>query len=788
MRHIAVPGFPARGLLVPGLVPGLLVLLALAAPRAAAQERPEALFLNASQVVVPQHRAFVVRRSRRPAHPVRIERVDVHVKIRERAATTTLEVTLVNPAPRQAEAVLLLPVPDGAAVSAFHFDGVSREPTARLLPKEEARRIYDRIVRRMRDPALLEFAGHALVRSSVFPVPANGRQKVRLTYDHVLPVSNGRVDYVLPRSEALDANVPWNVTVDVRSKAPVATVYSPSHAVKTLRDGDRRLTVKLDGRADPGAFRLSYMVRRGAVTASLFAYPDPKIGGGYFLLLAGVPPRGEEAAKAVRREVTLVLDRSGSMAGEKMDQARAAALQILEGLEDGEAFNIVDYSTTVEMFAPRPVLKSRETLLKARAYLAGLRPIGGTNIHDALVEALRQKPVDGASAGGDMLPLVLFLTDGLPTIGQTSETAIRTAVAKGNPFERRVFTFGVGDDVNAPLLDRVAELTRAVPTYVRPKESVEVKVGDVFSRLYGPVFAGGKLTTLDRDGAVVTTVTHDLIPSTLPDLFDGDQLVVLGKYRGEGPLRFRLQGEFLGESRAFDMSFSLDEATTRHAFVPRLWASRRIAYLVDQIRQAGGDLPPGRVPRVGESIANDPRFKEIYAEILRLSTEFGILSEYTAFLATEGTELQNFRRLSTALREQLDDKAVKSRWGKAAVQRAQDNDRGKKQVAVDKLNRYTRADGETVAILNCQQYNDRAYFKRGKAWIDGAMVAGENAPKTLEPDVVIEFGTPAFEKLLDALVKANRQGVLARRGDLYLRFENKTILVRNDWTEEEKDK
>ncbi len=765
---------------------GSLLMLALVSPRTLAQERQDTLFLHATQVVVPQHRAYILRRTSvsrriRPpirVQPVRIEGVSVHVKIRERAATTTLEIALVNPAARQAEAVLLLPVPDGAAVSAFHFDGVSKEPTARILPKDEARRIYDRIVRKMQDPALLEFAGHDLVRSSVFPVPAHGRQKVRLTYDHMLPAANGRIDYELPRSEALDTGAPWNVTVDIVSKAPIATVYSPSHAVKTFRKGDKHLTVKLDGKADPGAFRLSYMIQRDAVTASLFAYPDPKIGGGYFLLVAGMPPRGKTVAATVKREVTIVLDRSGSMAGEKMDQARAAALQVIEGLHDGEAFNIIDYSTTVEMLAPRPLIKTRETLLKARQYIAGLHPVGGTNIHDALVEALRQERVDKT-----MLPLVLFLTDGLPTIGQTSESAIRKAVETGNPYRRRVFTFGVGDDVNAPLLDRVAEMTRAVPTYVRPKENVEVKVGDVFARLYGPVFSDGKLTTVDSGGTVVTDVAHDLIPAVVPDLFDGDQLVVLGKYRGKGPLRFRLNGSFLGKPKAFDMSFSLAEATTRHAFVPRLWASRRIAYLVDQIRQAGGNLPRGHVSRVGQSIANDPRFKELYAEILRLSAEFGVLSEYTAFLATEGTVLHGSRSLASLLREQLDRKAVKTRWGRAAVNRAQDNDRGKKQVAVDKRNRYTSPEGKTVTIKGCQQYNDRAYFKRGKTWIDGAMIAGKSAPKTLKPDITIQFGTPEFTKLLGELVKANRQGVLARRGDLYLRFKNKTILVRNDWKE-----
>ncbi|MHC5044369.1 MAG: VIT and vWA domain-containing protein [Planctomycetota bacterium] len=595
-------------------------------------------FARVSHVIVPQRRAFLVQpTSRSVAGVVRIDKVRARVKILEQAATTELEVALSNPGGRLAEAVLLLPVPDGAAVHSFTFAGAAAEPTARLLPKAEARRIYDDIVRRTRDPALLEFAGLGVVRTSVFPVPPGGTQKVRLTYHHLLPASGPRVEYVLPRSEALDVRVPWEVAVDLKTKAPVATVYSPSHDVRITRHDPRHLTIRVHDR-EPGSFRLAYLRDGKEMSASLFAYPDPKIGGGYFLLLAGVPARLPEPAARVKREVTLVLDRSGSMAGPKLDQVRAAALQVVEGLADGEAFNLIDYGNDVALFAPRPVFKSAETTARARKYLAQLRPRGGTNIHDALVEALRQETREKT------LPLVLFLTDGLPTIGRTSETAIREAVAKGNPFHRRIFTFGVGHDVNAPLLDRIAEMTRATNTYVLPDEDVEVKVADVFQRLYGPVLADTRVETLDSSGQVVTDVVREPIPAVLPDLFEGDQLVLLGQYRGAGPLRFRLAGHYLGRPRTFAFDFDLKAATTRNAFVPRLWASRRIAFLIDQIRQAAG--VEGDLATVDEALVKNPRYRELVDEILRLSTEFGILTEYTSFLATEGTDLSDWDKLN----------------------------------------------------------------------------------------------------------------------------------------------
>jgi Ca-activated chloride channel family protein len=710
-----------------------------------------------AHVVVPQSRGFVLDRR---GDAVVVESVRAHVTLRDAAATTVLDVALRNPGARVAEAVMLLPVPAGAAVGAFDFQGAGAEPSARLLPAAEARRLYDDIVRRARDPALLEFAGHALVRSSVFPVEPGGSQRVRLTYEHVVPVDGPRLDYLLPRSEALDVRIPWDVTVEIGGSASIATAYSPTHGVELERLGDTRMRVKVraDARTEPGPFRLSVLREQKGVTGSLFAYPDPVAGGGTFLFLAGVPtPTGDDAVQ-VQRQVTLALDRSGSMAGPKIDQARAAALQVIEGLEDGERFNVVDYGTTVSRFAAQPVVKSRESVLQARAYLDALRPTGGTNLHDALVEALRQPVAEGS------LPIVLFLTDGLPTVGQRSEAAIAKVVDAHGEDAPRVFTFGVGNDVNAPLLDRIADRTRAVATYVRPNEDVELAVDRVYRRLAGPILAAPRLEALDGGGAVATRRVYDVIPTRMPDVFDGDHVVVLGKYRGTGTLRLRLTGVQAGERRAHDFSFDLAGATTAHAFVPRLWAARRIAYLADEIRQAAAERPDA------------PPSQELTDEIVRLSTEYGILTEYTSFLATEGTDLSAWGDLVAACSAELGHRAVGTRSGASAVaQGVNFNDR-KWQGALNGSNRYVDEHLNTVSFRDVRQAADRSFFKRGRTWIDGSL-AGEAAPE--EPDRVIEYGSDEHLELVHALVLENRQAVLSLRGDIVLRVGGRTILVRN---------
>ena len=746
-RHLALAGALLLGL----------------APAAVAQTLSAT---HAPHVIVPQYRSFTAPHYQ----PVQIERVRAKVTILEQTARTTLQVELFNPAPRQAEAILLLPVPTEAAVSGFAFDGPAKEPTARLLPSDEARTVYDEIVRRVRDPGLLEFAGARLIRTSVFPIAPGGRLKVELTFEHLLEADGDRVDYVLLRSEALDRAVPWEIDVDVRAKSPIAMLYSPSHTIQSTKQGDASFTVKLAA-ADatvPGSFRLSYLRARtgGGSSASLFAYPDPKIGGGYFLLLSSAPPA--PARPKLRREVTLVLDRSGSMAGEKMDQALAAARQVIEALDDGELFNVIDYATSVERFAPAPVAKNAETLAKARTYLASLRPLGGTNIHDALLEALRQPTSEGA------LPLVLFLTDGLPTVGQTAERAIRDMVAAGNAGQRRLFSFGVGEDVNVPLLDRIAETTRATSTYVLPREDVEVKVARVFQKLSGPVLARPSLTTLDGNGAVTTLRVRERYPSELPDLFVGDSLVLLGQYREDEPLRFVLRGNDGEQDRAFRFEFDLARATTKNAFVPRLWASRRVADLVDQVRQAGAGTGQPRV--AGTDPFADPKLRELREEILRLSTEFGILTEYTSFLATEGTQLDNWTDLIGACSAELHGRAWDKRSGLEALNQGINLKQfGKEQTVLNPRNGYFDAKLARVETLNVQQVCDRAFFKRGEQWIDGRLVRSGN----FTPTRTIVFGSAAHTALLKRLVLEGRQGTLSLGGQILLECDGEIVLIVN---------
>lgn len=748
------------------------VWLALLFTVAASAQSNRRAVLDDITIIVPQTRSIIIPPPAprpRPMQPVTVTDVRADISIRDQVATTTLLIGLHNPARVQQQAELIVPVPDQAVVRMLDFQGGGSEPSFQILPREEARRIYDEIVNLSRDPALLEFAGLNLLRSSVFPVEAGGTQKIKLVYEALLKTEGNCIDYVLPRSEAIDYRTPWRVTVDIRSTRPIHTVYSPSHPLVFERVNDRHFTAHLPDHAltTPGALRLSCLLGEKGVAASLVAYPDPKTGGGYFLLLAAAPPPNGETP-AIPRELTLVIDRSGSMNGPKIQQVREAAMQVIAGLDEGETFNIIAYNETVEFLSPTPLVKNPQTEQAARDFLTSMTARGGTNIHDALLEALRPQPAKGA------LPVVLFLTDGLPTIGVTSEKAIRELAEKGNRFKRRVFTFGVGVDVNTPLLEAIADQTRAVSTFVLPEEDVEVKVSAVFKRLTGPVMADPQVAALEMGGEVNRPAlgrVSDLMPSRLPDLFEDDQLVLVGRYVGEKPLMFQLSGNYQGHPASFEYCFDPAEASAAHAFVARLWASRKIARLIDAIRAMGADGGAGLPPSA------DPRFKELVDEVVRLSTEFGILTEYTAFLAREGTDLTGPMAMGRANREaeiHFQQRALARRSGLGSVNQETNIAAMKAMTVATPGSRYLDEDMRQVEVANVQQFAGGALYRQENRWIDSKLVHRNVA---VQPDRVIAFGSAEHFALAERLVRENRQALIAVKGDVLLGIDGQVVLI-----------
>ena len=715
---------------------------------------------RADHVLIPQSRVFAYTAVQQGA--IRVYEVNADISLVESAAVTTLTMRIENMTNARQEAELLLPVPPGAAVSGFAYDGPGPMTSAQVLPIEEARRIYNGLVAQIRDPALAEFVGYNLIRTSVFPVEARARQQVVITYEHICPVQDNRVDYVLPRTESLQYQIPWTIKADIRSAQAISTVYSPSHVVYAFRISDHEISVMIESEAKftPGPFQMSYVVQADDIAASVLAYPDGTGHGGYFLLLAGVPEVNAppEDSNGIKRELTLVIDKSGSMSGNKIVQAKDAAMQVIEGLDLGEAFNVILYDSGLQMLSSEPLIKTGQTTLQAYDYISAVNAGGSTNLYGAMELALAQEPV------AHMLAIVLFLTDGLPTSGNTNEVDIRNLVTTGNPYERRVFTFGVGYDVNAQLLDALAEQSRARATFVLPDESVETKVAEVFGTLAGPVLADPSLFILDAEGNEAVGRTLDVLPTVLKDLFAGDRLVVLGRYLGSDELVFELTGNYLGEQRSFQFEFDPNQADLRNGFVPRLWASRKVAELIDQIQILGAD--PGLTQ-------NDPRVTELTTSIIALSTEFGIITEYTAFLALEGTELSNAAELLGQTAGNLAQGAG-DRSGSGSVSQSMNNAMQRSQDVLNRDSSYLNSSMERTRIVNAQQANDLTFFFKDGWWIDSRLA---DIQDQLVPDRTVVFGTGEFFDVALSLALENRQGALAFAQDIVILVGETIVLI-----------
>ena len=757
---------------------------------------------------------FPQRRWRRPLaqhwQPVEVKAVDADVVIDGDVATTTLAITLFNPSSGIARCELAVPVPGEAAISAFSLDGLECDPPARLLPRDEARAAFEAIVRKMIDPGLLEFAGYGLITSSVFPVPAHGEQTFRLTYEHVLDGDGSSIVYELPRSSSIGNAPDWDIDIEIRGGAPVLSAFSTSHdaAVEINDDG----SATLDGRGlqKPGPFRIVAMREQGDGPAmSVLTCPDPASAeGGFFMLVMAAPEHASDAAgvgRGVAREVTIVLDRSGSMQGEKFAQATEAAKQVINALGPDESIRIVDYSSGVSTFSVDA--GTPDMAQAASAYLDGLTAVGGTNINEALLTALRP------SVPADTLPIVLFLTDGLPTVGVTGEKSIRDNILRANQTEgRRIFTFGVGNDVNVPLLTDLARETRGVPEFVAPEQDVEAAVGRVFDRLAGPVLTDLSISASTPFACGVEPVT-DIFPRTPGDLFEKQRLIILGRFTDcPGETTIGVRGAGAGGESVRTISFDPKKADPANSHIARLWAKQKITWLIDEIQSASADPEIQKI----ENLRDDPRLAELIDEVVHLSTTYGILTEYTSFIAAEESMLAgvnvNSAELDRVLRYNAGQRSGKAAVDLAKSQLARRGAGGVVSGGAGSGSIDADGDGETqenvralvddwgVAIaaqtIEMRQANmqnlgsvvqqvgpDTLYNQHGR-WVDANLVNADQqlanpAEDRPEPDETIAFGTERYFAVNFQLAETGRQALMAVPGEVEIMLDGKRLLIQN---------
>ena len=531
----------------------------------------------------------------------------VAISIVDQVAVTTVEQTFRNHTDRQLEATYVFPVPKGASLDRFTMTVDGKETKGEMLPADKARAIYTSIVRRTQDPGLLEHIGSDLYRMRVFPVPPRGDQKVSIRFNSVAPKDGKLIQYVYPLKndgKAVETLEKFSLAATVKSSHGITNIYSPTHALSLKRTNDKEVQVGFDKEA--GAldrdFVLYYSTSKSDIGLTALAHRPLSAEKGFATLL--IAPKFSLGEKhRIPQDMVFVLDTSGSMRGAKMEQAQKALRYCLGQLRTRDRFALVNFATTVDRYEEKLVDASAEQVARAGKWVDALEATGGTNIDAALASALALRSKDS-----DRPFTVVFFTDGQPTIGETNaDTIFKNAVAR-NTASTRIFTFGVGNDVNTALLDRLAEKTRAISAYVRPAEKIEEKVSSLYGKMSNPVLTNLKLAAT---GGVKLSETY---PAELPDLFHGGQLEVMCRYSGKGPAAITLTGMVGKEKKEFVYELDFPARTDDgKQFVEQLWARRKVGFLLDQIRLNGEK-------------------KELKDEVVALSKKYGITTPYTSWL------------------------------------------------------------------------------------------------------------------------------------------------------------
>ncbi len=638
----------------------------------------------------------------------------VDVKIKDQIATTRVDQVFVNDNYWAAEGTYIFPLPEGASVNDFVMWVDGKPVSGEILEAEEARAIYNDIVTRMRDPALLEYVGRKALKASVFPIPPGDERRIELEYSQVLSVESGLVHYLYPLSTERFSSKPLEdlaIKAEIESKEPIKAVYSPSHEVSLDREDDYRAILGLE-QSDvlpDKDFEVYYTVSPERIGLSLLSYKEENQDG-FFLLLAAPNVRVNES-EIVAKDVILVLDMSGSMDGEKLDQAKGAAGFILKHLNPEDRFGIVAFSTSTRPF--RSELAPASDAGDGEKFVGRLEALGSTDINRALLEALDM-------ADEKRPTTLIFITDGLATEGVQDTPAILKNVDEATQKNVRIFTFGVGDDVDTDLLDQLSLDHSGTIAYVRPGQKIDEEVGSFYSKVSTPV-----LSDLEIDFGGIEA--DQIYPENIPDIFAGSQLILVGRYREGGPAEINLSGTVNGREQSFTYPDVYFRDVGGEEFIPRLWATRAVGHYLTQIRLKGEK-------------------QEWIDSIIALSTRYGIITPYTSFLIQEDIfSPAGWTRAAENFQEYVAEEAAAPSYGAGAVEKAAFESllSSASSPAEAPTEIYAGSDEGPISVDDVVKHvGSRAFVLSNETWVDTAY-QGEETEK-------IEFLSPEYFDLLEA--------------------------------------
>ena len=553
----------------------------------------------------------------------------VDVTINEQIAVTNIDQVFYNPTKNQLQGYYIFPIPQNAAIKKFSMDINGKETNAELLNSDKARKIYEDIVRKHLDPALLEYMGNGLYKVRIFPIEPHSEKRVKISYSQILTKDNSTTEYLYPLNTEKFSSKPLknvHVNVNIRAKNEIKNVFCTSHNTDIIYKNKNNVIVSYEEEnVKPDRdFILCFNNTDEKIGISLLTYKQKNENGFFYL---DINPGFQDLKNPIiEKDVTFILDTSGSMKGDKLKQAKKALIFCIENLGKKDKFEIIRFSTEAESFFNQLKETNEMNIIKAKEFIKSFDPVGGTNIEEALNLALSRN-------NNKTRPhFIIFITDGKPTIGKTKEKDLLEIIQKNNSNQLRIFTFGIGYEINTHLLDKITELTHSYRSYITPSESIEIKISNFFMKIQYPVLTDISL----KINGKVQFLKH--YPRDIPDLFKGSSINIIGRYKGYGDISLVLKGMINEKLQSYTYKINFPRENLNNESISTLWASRRVGYLLDQIRLNGEK-------------------KEIIEEITLLAKNYGIITPYTSYLIVED-EVAQVRKGKLELEKQVLNKII----------------------------------------------------------------------------------------------------------------------------------
>lgn len=639
---------------------------------------------------------------------LKAQETDIYINHNKGTALIKSVQTFYNPTNKRVEGQFVFPFPPNADPSSLGISINGRPLPSQKLSADAAIGFIQNLVLEQETPELLEFIGQDLYLLDLPSLATYSDVNIKMTYLEPLSEKDGLVEFIYPINLYQSNRIPIaNVVfdVEVESGFSLSNLYSPTHPIEAVLSTVNKGVCRFEENnfLPTSDFVLQFSTATQDLEANMMSFKEVQTEEGYFQIEIS-PAIEMQSLEIIEKDITFVLDCSGSMVGEKMEQAKRALSFCVENLNKGDRFNIVTFSTKAESLYNQFRPYNEQALIDAKSYISLLKATGGTNMEKALHLALRTNKQPNRPN------MVVFITDGKPTLGITKVEPLIGLIKKLNTSKAKIFTFGIGDDLNTRLLERIVEETKSYLTYIGTGENIELKVSSFYTKVSSPVLTDVSLQVEGIDASNIS-------PEDIPDLYMGNPLIIYGKYQDEEKTRLTLSGNMKnGERRQFTYDLEFNETSTND-YIPPIWASRRIGAILVEMQE-------------------NKETSKLKTELAVLARRYGILTPYTVHLVAEEEKkdkaLPNLLVQNNFSKDLLENtketylKMLKEQEGANSVQSSRSINKMIQATtlheiapAQDKLNIEDKKGNIQIFAQQIKTCGGRAFYQTQNGWIDG---------------------------------------------------------------------